>query len=479
MQVLGSLVHLHPTRDALPLPWWHRAPLGLLDRTPVYIALVGTQTRPVGNLVVSVLNPSDWKRMTLVEGNERDKPGVIAEALDAVLPFNIAIAETVTTEAGDEHHVAFVCEPYGVNMPTAPQAHIRGNLAKRKFRRLRPRRFLASLPQIRWHDVFQVEHGWIWETKWKNQLAKFYPETLHQVDLTRAVVSADTERRLLRFLFPRPNAFSLRVEHADEPGALRHIVGIFREFNLNVLSSLLRRGGAKPKNALLVVTCEPHDDSSADRLQDRLLERFTRLPQELRANPAILKPAEPDELIYAHHPDEIVARIPNSLRPLVMQYKRELPGGRTPIFISRRFLRNERRKQIVKVVHDLLFREGCIPIEAIPDPGGFSTSMPQVSAKMWLARAGIVLVSGPVAQAFSMNLAHEAGFLQGQGKPTLVLVEEGSERGMENWTNAAGLVAPRFPADKTAFDPDNENSLVAILRHWLDSIKTAEKNRYD
>jgi hypothetical protein len=433
----------------------------------------------VANLVVSVLNPSDWKRMTLVEGYERDKPGIIAEALDAVLPFNIAIAETVTTEAGDHHHVSFVCEPYGVNMPRAPKAHITTNLVRRKLLRLRPRRFLASLPPIIWHDVFQVEHGWIWETKWKNQLAKFYPDTLHQVDLTRAVVSADTERRLLRFLFPLPNAFSLRVEHADEPGALRQIAGVFHEFNLNVLSSLLRRGGAKPKNALLVVTCEPYAGNTVDRLKDRVLDRLERLPQELRANATILNPATPDELIYAHHPDEIVARIPNSLRPLVMQYKRELPSHSLPIFISRRFLRNERRNQIVKVVHDVLVRQGCVAIEAIPDPGGFSTSMPQVSAKMWLARAGIVLVSGPVEQAFSMNLAHEAGFLQGQGKPTLVLVEEGSQRGMENWTNAAGLVAPRFPADDTAFDHDNENSLASILSHWLESVKNAERHRYD
>ena len=479
MQVLGSLVHLPPERDALPLPWWHRAPLGLLDRTPVYLALVGTQTRPVGNIVVSVLNPSDWKRMTLVEGQESDKPGVIAEALDAVLPFNIAIAETVTTEAGDQHHVAFVCEPYGVNMPHTPQAHIKKNLAKRGFKGLRPRKFLGSLPQIKWHDVSQVEHGWIWETNWRKQLAKFYPRTLDQVDLERAVVSADTERRLLRFLFPRRNAFSVRIEHADQPGALRQIATIFREFNLNVLSSLLRRGGARPKNALLVVTCEPHAPDSGEGLQESVMQRLGQLPQELRATAVPLKPTQPDELIYSHHPDEIVAHVPSALRPLVRQYKRELPPDKYPIFISRRFLRNERRDRIVNAVYDVLASEGCFPVEATPQPGEFSTSMPQVSAKMWLSRAGIVLVSGPVQQAFSMNLAHEAGFLQGQGKPTLVLVEENSQAGMEGWTNAAGLVAPRFADDETAFDANDKGSLPAILRQWLRSIRTASRHRYD
>lgn len=142
-------------------------------------------------------------------------------------------------------------------------------------------------------------------------------------------------------------------------------------------------------------------------------------------------------------------------------------------------MKNERRERILATVLQVLNDENCVAIQALPEPGGFSTSMPQVSAKMWLSRAGLVLVSGPVEQAFSMNLAHEAGFLQGQGKPTLVLVEEGSQKGMESWTNAAGLVAPRFSPDDSAFDATNENSLPAILKHWIESVKNAEKHRYD
>lgn len=477
MQVLGSLIQLPPDRDALPLPWWHRAPLGLLDKTAVYLALVGTKRRPVGNLVVSVLNPSDWDRMTIVEGQEEDQPGVIANALDAVLPFNIAVAETVTTEAGDQHHVSLVCEPFGANMPEDPRSHIANKLEQYGFRGLRSREFLGALPPILWHDVVQVEHGWIWDTKWRQQIETTYPETVKQVDLERAIVSADTERRLLRFLFPRKGALSIQIQHADVPGALLHVARVFRDLNLNVLASLLRRGGAKPKNALLLAICEPHVPSEVDELGERVLKGLAGLPHELRAHSRILDAANPEELIYSHHPDEVVARVPASLRPVVMQYKRQLPAKKTPIFVSRRFLRSERRNKIVQTVHAVLAKYDCIPIEAQPEPGEFTTSTTQVSAKMWISRAGIVLVSGAPEDAFSINLAHEAGFLQGQGKAPLVLVEDGAEVSMQGWTNASGLVAPRFPKDDRAFDPLDPNSLEAIISTWIASIRKGEKRQ--
>lgn len=464
MQVLGSLIKL-PPNEALPLPWWHRAPLGLLDRTPVFLALVGSAKRPVGNLIVSVLNPSDWNRMTILEGQEEDRPGLVAEAFEAAYPFNIAIAETVTTEAGDQHHISIVCEPYGVATQDRPVEEIAAKLKKANLNGLRSREFLAALPPILWHDVFQVEHGWIRDTRWREQIAEKYPGTVAQVDLERAVVSADTERRLLRFLFPRRGAMTIKMEHADRPGALRAIAQVFRDCNLNVLATLLRRGGARPQNALLLAICEPYSEGPHDDLKSNVRRGLAALPHDLRARAQIVDAEQP--LIYSHHPDELVARVPSLLRPLVVQYKRDLPATDMPVFISRRFLSSERKSKIVETVHAALRDMKCIPIEAQPEPGELSTSMLQVSAKMWLSRAGIVLVAGGAGQAFGMNLAHEAGFLQGQGKPVLILVEEGSEKGMEEWTNASGLVAPRFPADDRAFDPSNRDSIVANLRRWL------------
>jgi hypothetical protein len=472
MQVLGSLIKL-PPNEALPLPWWHRAPLGLLDKTPVFLALVGSAKRPVGNLIVSVLNPSDWNRMTILEGQEEDRPGLVAEAFDAAYPFNIAIAETVTTEAGDQHHISIVCEPYGVATQDRPVEEIAAKLQKANLNGLRTREFLAALPPILWHDVFQVEHGWIRDTHWRQQIAEKYPKTVGQVDLERAVVSADTERRLLRFLFPRRGAITIKMEHADRPGALRAIAQVFKDCNLNVLATLLRRGGARPQNALLLAICEPYSDGPTDDFKTKVQRGLAALPHDLRAHAQIVDAEQP--LIYSHHPDELVARVPSLLRPLVVQYKRDLPASEMPIFISRRFLTSERKSRIVETVHTALRDMKCIPIEAQPEPGELTTSIIQVSAKMWLARAGIVLVAGGAGQAFGINLAHEAGFLQGQGKPVLILVEEGSEKGMDDWTNASGLVAPRFPADDRAFDPSNRDSIVANLRRWIATFQSVDR----
>jgi hypothetical protein len=459
-----------PPRQALPLPWWHRAPLGLLDKTPVFLALVGTRTRPVGSLIVSVLNPSDWEVMTIVEGQEPDRSGLVAEAFDAAYPFNIAVAETVTTEAGDKHHISIVCEPFGIAGEERLVGQIAQKLRQRRLKNLQSREFLQALPKILWHDVFQVQHGWIPASDWREQIAKQYPaDKLEQVDLDRAVVSADTERRLVRFLFPRRGAMTIRMEHADQPGALRDIAGIFRDCNLNVLSMLLRRGGAKPKNAVLVAICEPHLNTPLEGLRERVTTGLAGLSHRLRAHFEINDPDEP--LIYSHHPDELIARVPQELSPLVIRYKRNLPAGELPVFISRRFLESERKKKIVETVHGTLKEMGCIPIEARPEPGQLATSLSQVSAKMWLSRAGIVLVDGGPNQAFSTNLAHEAGFLQGQGKPVLVLVEEGSEKEMNEWTNALGLIAPRFPANEDAFNPDHPASINAYIRRFAESLK--------
>jgi hypothetical protein len=469
MQVLGSLIQL-PPNQALPLPWWHRAPLGLLDKTPVFLALVGSAKRPVGNLIVSVLNPADWDRMTILEGQEEDRPGLVAEAFDAAYPYNIAIAETVTTEAGDQHDISIVCEPYGVATRDKPEEDIADRLKAAKLQNLKSRRFLAALPPILWHDVFQVDHGWIRDTAWREQIAEKYPNTVGQVDLERAVVSADTERRLLRFLFPRRGAMTIRMEHADRPGALRAIAEVFKNCNLNVLATLLRRGGARPQNALLLAICEPYSDAPLGDLAAKVKHDLASLPHDLRARAQIVEAEKP--LIYSHHPDELVARVPNLLRPLVVQYKRELPVGEMPIFISRRFLSSERKTKIVETVHNSLRDLKCFPVEAQPEPGELNTSIMQVSAKMWLARAGVVLVAGGADRAFGINLAHEAGFLQGQGKPVLILVEEGSEKDMDEWTNARGLVAPRFPADDGAFDPMRKDSIVAQLRRWIATFQT-------
>src|SRR5687768_12922836 len=116
MQVLGALLKLDPDTDELPLPWWHRAPLGFLNGTSVFVSLVeGKGRRPVGDLLVSVLNPNSL--MIHVGCRRADQPGVLAEVFKVANPveenLNIALAEAVTVDSGAMHDVTLICEPRG------------------------------------------------------------------------------------------------------------------------------------------------------------------------------------------------------------------------------------------------------------------------------------------------------------------------------------------------------------------------------
>src|SRR4051812_38278026 len=115
MQVLGDLIRLPLERTSLPLPWWHRAPLGLLNGTQVYVALVesgrvGPNQIPGPELIVSVLDPDLWQSLLMVRCSRRDEPGVFLESLNAVYPLNIVLAESVTLETDNMHEVTLICE---------------------------------------------------------------------------------------------------------------------------------------------------------------------------------------------------------------------------------------------------------------------------------------------------------------------------------------------------------------------------------
>src|SRR5213075_404237 len=102
----------------LPLPWWHRAPLGLIHGTSVYVAILQNRSRPVGDIIVSVLNPDKWENMLRVECKHEDGPGVILQALKAVSCVNIALGEAVTIETGSHLSSCFICEAFGPEKAT-------------------------------------------------------------------------------------------------------------------------------------------------------------------------------------------------------------------------------------------------------------------------------------------------------------------------------------------------------------------------
>lgn len=469
MQVLGSLIKLPERKDSLPLPWWHRSPLGFLHRTPVFVALVQTETRPVGDLIVSVLDPNLWHRLIEVESEEKDQPRVVAKVFGALYPLNIALAETVTVESGDKHKVTIICEPFGDQQ--LPLQKVEENLRTAGLSHVTIKPFMRTMPPIHWQDNTEVDHGWLKDVQWRSAIKEHHSGTWKEVDLRRAVVSADTERRILRYVFPRKGAMTVRIEHSDQPGALKALTDVVADCQLNVLSALLRRGGAKAKKAILVAVCEPVTNVGSRKTRQALERSFRDLPHGLRATWKIFDGEPGENRIYPRHPEELVARVPEELRPVVQNLKGDLPDGCRPVFLSRRFVKGDRRTRIVSRVRKVLRKRGYEPLEAPPRSGNFATSLIQVSSRMWLAEAGIVLVAGTGDDSFSMNLAHEAGFLQGQGKPVLVLVERGSAESMKEWSNAQGLVAPRFAGDEGAFDPDNPESIDARIGEWLSNLR--------
>lgn len=480
MQVLGSLLKLPEGTDDLPLPWWHRAPLGLMDGTSVFITLTHTTKRPVGDLLVSVLDAAKWENMLTIDGDEDDQPGVLEKAFGAVLPLNIAIAETVTVEPGDKHHVTLVCEPFGDSAVSKDRAS--ATLRNRGLKGLRVRSFLqTTIPQV-WGDVGQVNHGWLMATQWRQALQSKYPEGINDVDLSRVVVSADTEKRILRYVFPKKGAFTIRVEHADKPGVLRAICEPLREHKVNILSALLRRGGAKQKTAVLMAICEP-TQKAGGRTIEKLRSRLEDLGFEYRVNAKVYEADRAADKIYPRHPDEAVTRIPSPIEPYVRRDQAQL-RGKIGIFFSRRFISGERTEKIVQRVREIIERKGCVVVEAQPETDPFATSLLEVTSKLWVSRAGIVLVTTPDSKqqrALSLNLAHEAGFIQGQAKPLLMLVEDGTGKDVDEWANVKGMVFAEFPKDASAFNPDHKNSLDRLVSSWLEKqvLPTRQDLSYD
>src|SRR5947209_395346 len=122
-------------------------------------------------------------------------------------------------------------------------------------------------------------------------------------------------------------------------------------------------------------------------------------------------------------------------------------------------------------VRNALEATNCFGVEATPE---LNTEMPatifeEVAAKMWASQAGIVVIGGVGAEmgALSMNLTHEFGFLQGQTKPTLLLVEEGSADSLHEWSNIHGVVTGRFPKDERAFKEDEHESIRTVIKDWV------------
>jgi predicted amino acid-binding ACT domain protein len=469
MQVLGDLIKL-PGNNYLPLPWWHRAPLGFQSKTWCYVALVKSKKRPAPDLIVSVLDPSIRNKMLRIQCIHPDKPGVISKAINIVRKFNIALAETVTIKTGELHELTFVCEPVKENVRIAGKLQLEKRLKEAGFNKVRIHTYEAMPLGKIWRA--EVQGGWITNVNWRSTLQEEYGQALSStnIDLSRAIVSADTSERLLRFVFPYKDAKTIQVEHLDKPGVLEEITDVMFKYDLNLLSMLLRRGGARPDMAMLVVACEPKNGVASSKMYKNVVDGIDHLPVRLMTETKITDGIDAAQTITPKEPDTVVARIPSNLVERVRKARSYISSGKLPVFFSRRFVVDEHSQRIVEAVREALVDNQCCVLEASLEDDVTAPNLVfvEVSAKMWLAKAGVILVTKLEGDdSLGKNLPHEFGFMQGQGKPILCLAESGAS---PLWSNIDGIYVPRFPPNKIAFQKTSKGSIHYIITHWVKRV---------
>jgi predicted amino acid-binding ACT domain protein len=472
--------------DELPLPWYHRAPLGLLSGTNVHVALQAPHypadskrpTRPFGDLIVSVIDPENWQFVSEVSASKGDEPGVLAEVYDKAPPLNIVFAEAVTVDSGSRHDARLVLEPYHGGSTDSgnggdPIEKIEGTLEAQRFDRVLSRPIHLDDHELVWEDEGIIEEGLVRVEGLDEAIAAQAAESdeAEQYDLGAAVISADTERRILRYVFPRKHAVSVSIKHRDRPGVMAEIAKTLAGRNLNILSSLLRRGSTPALKAEVVFVVEPKGEvGDRDEVEARIREALDVLPPRLRLNVRVSAPLDPDAVLYPRRPHEIAARPTKALESEILEVKKTVPKGMRPIFISRRFVNpnDEYSQRIVGELKRVLAEHGCFALEAMPQPGRLGPLAPEaVKAMMWASEAAVMLViSTPDERDLSMNLAHECGFMQGQGKALLPLVEEDMVGSIQEHANLQGLPLSSF-SKENALTVDKADSIAARIAHWL------------
>lgn len=487
MYILTSqLVELK--RPALPLPWYHRAPLGLMSGTPVHVALQKPIVRPFEDLLVSVIDPVNWRYVTEVNASRRDQPGVLADVYGYAPPLNIVFAEAITVDSGSRHDARLVLEPFQVNPSTedfdesmveSEIERVKGSLENNDFDDPKTERLHAEQNELIWMDVGRVELGWVEVDGWREAIQKQgegSPDS-GKYDLNMAVISADTNRRILRYVFPRKGAVSVSIKHADNPGVMREIAHALASTKLNVLSSLLRRGSAPHSKAEVVVVVEPTDDcDDPAEVENRARNVLDTLKPELRVRVKVFKAVDPENsVLYPRRPHEIAVRPAKPLEATIRAVRAMYPSDRRLIFISRRFVDDPDERYNVAVVDELrrvIEEHGFVPVEAAPQPGAEGGASDDVKAKMWASDAAIMfVVSTPDEQhAFSQNLAHECGFMQGQGKPLLPLVQKDILSIIMQNANLQGLQVMTF-SRAHATSNQYQDSIGSRVGSWLKLLR--------
>lgn len=471
-------------KGSLPLPWYHRAPLGLLSGTNIHVVLQARHRRPFGDLIVSVVDPENWLHVREVNASKDDEPGVLADVYEKAPPLNIVFAEAVTVDSGSRHDARLLLEPY-YRKPDETVQDLKGRvnsdirsikkslLEEQEFERVVSRNIHLDDHELTWEDEGRIEEGWVRVDGLEEAIAEQAAESEEAkgYDQGTAVISADTERRILRYVFPRRHAVSVSVKHRDRPGVMGEIAEALAGENLNILSSLLRRGSTSASKAEVVFVAEPkYDATSQDEVEERIREALKALAPRLRLKVDVSGPLDPEDVLYPRRPHEVAVRPSESLESAIRAVKRTVPRGMRPVFISRRFVApsETRGQEIVAELRRALEESGCFPLEALPQPGGFGPLAPDaIKAMMWASEAGVQLVIPTDDERdFSVNLAHESGFMQGLGKPLLPLVQKDCEIGIFKHANFQGLPLGIF-SEENALNADMPDSIASEVAQWV------------
>jgi hypothetical protein len=200
---------------------------------------------------------------------------VVSEIAGAIpKEFNIALSETATISAGKKHrhHVDLFLEPTDPSTRDVVAFDDRIAWLVKELRNRFPQ--VANVPLVDrvpnvsfarealqiggWEGEALVEHGWIGKTDWRRFLHRNYRDLGDVVDINTVVISADTTRRLLRYTFPRHGAMTFVILGRDEPQAMLAMTTAIKSAKLNILSSLIKRGGRRlPGYATFIAVCEP------------------------------------------------------------------------------------------------------------------------------------------------------------------------------------------------------------------------------
>ena len=498
MQILGGLLIL-PDSDHLPIPWWYRSVLGLKDRTTVFLAVIRDNSRPVNNLLLSTLDPNFFHLATEIKLKYQETPGAILKILDLVKsPINIALAEHVTLEEGALCQSTLILEPSqtgssedisayknSLNILCENLKKISIKIDRKQSIRDKPLKIISCHP-------CKVENGVINDESWMENII-LDRENHNQVDLTKMVLSSNTERRFLRCIFPRKGVLEIRIISKDSPGVLKAIVQVITDQKLNILSSYLGRGGNVPANCSMeTFICEPIQGKTYPLDFKKDLEtRFKKLDPSLLITVnqnSFSEGVSAWELLDPKRPGQLNVSIPEILRPgYIKLLKKSTNGNR--IFLSSRIFgpKEEFQNRIMKHVQNALTDRGWQYIDGLPDPNDSpQVGYIEVLTRMWSCRACLVIALGHgknegdhclsfddvIDCTLSLSQAHEYGFMDGQGRPTKILVMRGFDRDVSNsFGNISGNTLITHAKDNdAAFDENLDNSVYSRVSNWISCL---------